>query len=68
MNIDAKEKAKELIENYYDGSATSYGWSVAKHHALIAVDEILNEQLMFGSVRTGRFEYWTTVKEEINKL
>jgi len=61
-----KEKAKELVENFYcnidfnecyQGSKTS-----AKQCALICVDEILN---FYDRVD---LEYWQEVKQEINKL
>ncbi len=52
-----KEKAKELIRNFYSVGATE-----CKQCALIAVDEILK------AVEGKYDEYWLEVKNEIEKL
>lgn len=71
-----KEKAKELFENYSIilkaiGLTTSPLNKTAKRCALIAVDEILEEN----SIRDvendeiiGYEPYWLKVKQEIGKL
>jgi hypothetical protein len=71
--MSPKEKAKEIITNYYsylwehkniDGANISF-MNVAKQCSLIAVDEILkrNEPIQ------GKFwDYWEEVKQEIEKL
>jgi hypothetical protein len=70
-----KEKAKELVEKYwiylragllYDEEAKED----AKHCALIAVDEILDElsEMNYGLQYLNRVAHWQEVKEEIEKL
>jgi hypothetical protein len=56
-----KEKAKELIRNFYSVGATE-----CKQCALIAVNEIWNE---LESARVfEEYYYWQEVKQEIEKL
>jgi len=69
--MDAKEKAKELYDKYYD--AITEHWNagiVAKHCALIAVDNIIAEvePSVSMDVISARIKYWEQVKEEIEKL
>jgi hypothetical protein len=70
-----KEKAKELTDKYwiylragllYDEEAKDD----AKHCALIAVDEILDElsEMNYGLQYLNRVAHWQEVKEEIEKL
>jgi hypothetical protein len=65
-----KEKAKQIVEKYetlnyeWDG-AISKGW--AKEGALIAVDEILNND-GFTKFDIYLTEYWQEVKQEIENL
>lgn len=64
-----KEKAKYLINDFYDIKAESldYGmeWQMAQQCALITVNEILNNL----EDHTGEdIKYWQEVKNEINKL
>ncbi len=60
-----QEKAKELVQKYFNrfhrSSDLELSWKECKQCALIAVDEILNIQVM----KNG---YWQQVKEEIEKL
>jgi hypothetical protein len=70
-----KEKAKSLVDKYwiylragllYDEEAKDD----AKHCALIAVDEIMNElsEMNYGLQYLNRMAHWQEVKEEIEKL
>ena len=66
--MTAKEEAKELVNRFlqiYDGRVPH-----AKRCALICVDEIVSEHLDEGinSYVQKRIDYWSEVKEEINKL
>ena len=71
-----KEKAEELIRKYYrwglhkDGQSLS--WLESKECALIAVDEILqnvyDDHATIGRQNLTDKEYWTEVKQEIEKL
>jgi hypothetical protein len=55
-----KEKAKELIRQFY-----SVGAVECKQCALIAVDEIIN---LLGDITNNEIDYWESVKQEIEKL
>ena len=58
-----KEKAKELVNKFlqiYDGRVPQ-----AKQCTLICVDEMLEE---LGEDLKLAYNYWTEVKQEINKL
>ena len=66
-----KEKAKELVDNFrlnvldYEGSGLNL--FKAKQCALIAVDEILNNnKILFEDVLND--QYWQEVKQEIELL
>ena len=66
-----KEKAKELVNKMGKNFIYFASREVAKQHALIAVDEILN--LMINSFKwdenhNGNVDYWEEVKQEIEKL
>jgi hypothetical protein len=69
---NAKEKAKELFEKYYQ-IGKNHDFDYAKDCALIAVDEILNN---FGSKVGDKIhycnymtiQYYQEVKKEIEKL
>ena len=59
-----KEKAEELVEKY---EVLTTGWNYiedAKQCALICVDELLKSTF----VQNNTYNYWTEVKQEINKL
>jgi len=57
-----KEKAKELIRQFY-----SVGAVECKQCALIAVDEIINVTAGLKGWIDG-FQYWEEVKQEIQNL
>jgi hypothetical protein len=62
-----KEKAKELYTTYID---YTYGDFNCKQCALIAVDEILEDNVddMSWELFDIRIQYWKEVKQEIEKL
>jgi len=64
--VTPKEKAKSLVEKYYQNSPELFGTSKAMDFAiscaLIAVDEIIN------AVEGKYDQYWIEVKKEINNL
>jgi hypothetical protein len=68
-----KEKAKELVNNTgkiigkeLKNGSFKYNFGIAKHCALIAIDELIYETQF--EVPNIRQRYWINVKEEINKL
>ena len=71
-----KEKAKELIDTYRyalsipNSPLGDYKDNIAKQCALIAVDEILNDDWYITTQEDliKRKEYWQGVKQEIEKL
>jgi hypothetical protein len=71
MNKSPKEKAKELFNQYYNliqeiGGDLGHEILVsilAKHCALIAVEQILDNDL-----NSEVYYYWEEVEEEINNL
>lgn len=68
-----KEKAKKLVEKYhkkYDSLFWDLTWIQAKQCALIAVDEVLNDDWFIPNREDllARKEYWEEVKKEINNL
>jgi hypothetical protein len=70
-----KEKAKELVEKYYELFSFELENTIciyeAKHCALIAVDEI-EKAIDFDWIEIQNLEsehrYWEQVKEELKKL
>ena len=73
--MTAKEKARELVNKYnllqasfYKDQAPSYGY--AKQCALIAVDEILDDDVydMSEELFEKRINFWEEVKHEIQNL
>jgi|LakMenE18May11ns_1017448.scaffolds.fasta_scaffold8779948_2 hypothetical protein len=62
-----KEKAKELIDNFLPHSTGNSNINEAKQCALIAVDEILNND-GFTQFDIYLTEYWQQVKQEIINL
>jgi hypothetical protein len=66
--MTAKEKAKELIQLFYNKqcshSITELAYKSAKQCALICVDEIVKNTLQVSQV----LDYWEEVKQEIEKL
>ena len=64
--ITPKEKAEELVNIYlqfYDGRLP-----IAKQCALIAVDEIINDNPNIYDSDRLNYKYWNQVKQEINNL
>jgi hypothetical protein len=61
--MSPKEKAKELIRQFY-----SVGAIECKQCALIAVDEILNVTAGLNGWIGGFQSYWEEVKQELEKL
>lgn len=59
--MDYKAKGDELIVKF-NGMMTDKD---ATQCAIIAVEEILKEQTMYGSVRDGRYQFWN---ETLNYL
>jgi hypothetical protein len=75
--MEAKEKAKELVNKFYsrvdeEGLLVNKYWSNAKFCALIAVDELISISLpsseFGGVISNNTTEYWNEVKNEIEKL
>jgi hypothetical protein len=67
--MEAKEKAKELINKYnFLNYKTDLSIHEKKQCALIAVDEILKALESDWSFMEIRQEYWQEVKQEILKL
>jgi hypothetical protein len=67
---NAKEKAKELFEKYYQ-IGKNHDFDYAKDCALIAVDlhlEELSKMKLIFSDRELHYKYWQDVKTEIEKL
>ena len=68
-----KEKAEDLINKFYiegDMLKESHSYRLAKKCALIAVDEIIEDNrinYMLLGVGIGKY-YWQEVKQEIEKL
>ena len=71
--MEPKEKAKQLFGKYamylranlrYDEEADED----AKHCALLAVDEILEDQMIQDGMRIEYPQYWIEVKRELEKL
>ncbi len=64
-----KEKAKELVDKYYNSysssSATKINYSQAIGFALIAVGEVLKVAFY---APDEIYDYWHEVKQEIEKL
>jgi hypothetical protein len=66
-----KEKAREIVYKMEKDFQYFASREIAKQHALIAVDEILN--LMINNFKwdinyNGNIEYWQQVKQEIQAL
>ena len=72
MNLDAKEKAKELFSKYQNIYLTEDSMGIddelAKQCALIAVDEIISIKLLWFQKDTEYLDFWQEVKKEIEKL
>ena len=70
--MEAKEKAKELIDKYKPLCGGYWGGKInkefAKQCALIAVDEILNHHSQEQGLYRIDTYYWQQVKNEINNI
>jgi hypothetical protein len=72
--MTAKEKAKELVEKYWDveplESCDGMEYKMAIDCALIAVDLRLEGDFIFTSIEYGQdsLQYWQEVKKEIEKM
>jgi hypothetical protein len=72
--MEPKEKAKELVEKYFDtchkSSDLELSWKVCKRCALIAVEEIIKEKQECHKFECygNDIEYWQQVKIEIVQL
>ena len=64
---DAKQKANELMNKFYNSEVGMPTESEAKNSALIAVDEILNS-VLYTDGNSERKIYWQEVKRELQKL
>lgn len=77
MSIDAKNKAKELVDKFellehstYDGwgGKEYFSEELAKQCALICVEQIQSALEGYDDTANDGYGYWEQVKEEINKL
>jgi hypothetical protein len=77
--MTAKEKANELVGKCFDTFINDeeehyveIAWRLSKQCALIAVDEIINTDMLIDEdtyVMTPSYlQYWDKVKQEIEKL
>jgi hypothetical protein len=68
----AKEKAEQLTNKFLLLTPITCGIGCAKQCALIAVDEILqnvyDDRATIGRLNLTDKEFWTEVKQEIQKL
>jgi hypothetical protein len=65
------EKAKELVDKYKEQMIENEAYFVnsgARHCALIAVDEVIEEQEKYNKGSFYPSNYWNEVKQEIEKL
>jgi hypothetical protein len=65
MENEAKEKALELVNKYYDSLPQWVNGNDAKQCALIEVDEILS---LHKKVALETLKFYLEVKQEIEKL
>lgn len=66
-----QEKADELVKKMYkvmSDSVSDITLYFSKQCALIAVDEILEDQMIQDGMRIEYPQYWLDVKREIEKL
>ena len=72
-----KEKAEELVEKFKSFVHCTSSWNeyddyleleTAKQCAKIAVEEILEILRSFSSINKLDYDYWISVKQEINLL
>ncbi len=60
-----KEKAKDLVDKFKDIKDAYYIDELAKERALIAVNEILDSNMIH--LHLHQMDYWQEVKQEIVK-
>lgn len=66
--MNSKEKAKELIDKYFDCIPHRHtSRKLAIRCAIIAVDEILKTILWASDFNDARRTYWANVKEKLTK-
>lgn len=67
--MTAKEKARQLVQKYFDEVGDWMTWEQAKSCAIIAVDEILlDKKVGYSKDIIEEKKYWQQVKQEINSL
>ena len=71
--MTAKEKAEELVERFLETQSNTEELYDAKQCALICVDEIINtgvhtDYIKVDGYMLSLFEFYTEVKQEIEKL
>jgi predicted SPOUT superfamily RNA methylase MTH1 len=67
--MTAKDKAKELVDKYWNYSPGTLFFEDAKECALIAVDEMINYLLDSDwALINNKAKYWQEVKQEIQNL
>jgi len=68
--MEAKEKAEQLVNKMFNwiagGSVIEY--EMAKECALIAVDELIEQQEKYNNGSFYPSNYWNEVKQEIENL
>jgi len=64
--MEAKLKAKELVDKMMEAQSYTQEIYDAKQCALIAVDEVLNNMNIIRE--ESNYNYWQQVKSEITKL
>jgi len=64
--MEAKLKAKELVDKMMEAQSYTQEIYDAKQCALIAVDEVLNNMNIIRE--ENNYNYWQQVKSEITKL
>jgi flagellar capping protein FliD len=63
-----QEKAKELVDKYDETLTYLESKSKAKQCALIAVDELIEQQEKYNNGSFYPSNYWNEVKEQIEKI
>jgi hypothetical protein len=67
-DLNPKEKAKELVEQFtFRCEECDYDWN-AKQCALIAINELINDCDASSPFEEQRLTYWQEVKQEIEQL
>lgn len=69
--MEAKQKAREIWMKFFQKEIELTGngnGENAYQYAKICVDEILSETPMYTGNRNPKWDYWQSVKQEINNL